>query len=94
MIALPVLSAGMSAAVAIDDEWAVDGMRRLAVEGVQAGVTGVAGFAGLLAVLGEDSALRAQAFGRKARVLVICTEGRAADPGGYDRLVGGDVAGG
>jgi diaminopropionate ammonia-lyase len=94
MIALPILLEGMSASVAIDDAWAIEGMRGLAREGVQAGVTGVAGFAGLLAVLGERSALREQAFARPQRVLVICTEGRAADPGGYDRLVGGEAAGG
>jgi diaminopropionate ammonia-lyase len=81
--------AGMSGCIAIDDHWAVRGMRMLAEEGIQAGVTGVAGFAGLLALLSEPNDLRELAFDRPAHVLVISTEGRAADPAGYDRLVHG-----
>lgn len=89
LVALPILMSGMSGCMAIDDHWAVQGMRRLAAVGVAAGVTGVAGFAGLLAVLSEPNVLRELAFQNPPRVLVICTEGRAVDPDGYDRIVAG-----
>jgi diaminopropionate ammonia-lyase len=89
LVALPLLASGLSACVAIDDHWAIAGMRRLAAEGVQAGVTGVAGFAGLLAVLEEQNVIRDAAFQRPRRVLVLCTEGRDVDPEGYDRIVHG-----
>ena len=89
LVALPILMSGLSGCVAIDDHWAVAGMRRLGSAGVQAGVTGVAGFAGMLAVLDEPNVIRDSAFQKPARVLVICTEGRGVDPEGYDRIVHG-----
>jgi diaminopropionate ammonia-lyase len=89
LVALPLLASGLSGCIAIDDHWAIAGMRRLASDGVQAGVTGVAGFAGLLAVLEEQNIIRDAAFQRPRRVLVLCTEGRDVDPEGYDRIVHG-----
>ena len=69
-------------------------MRRLKREGVEAGVTGVAGVAGLLALLSEPSDLRDLLLDGPARVLVLCTEGRAADPAGADKLLAGEDVGG
>ena len=90
LVAMPILMSGMGACVAIDDPWAVQGMKRLAHNGVASGVTGVAGFAGLLAVLGEPNLLRDRAFHDPPNVLIISTEGRAVDPEGYDRIITGE----
>jgi diaminopropionate ammonia-lyase len=81
-IAWPVVSRGIDAFIAIDDEWARVAMRLLADEGIVAGECGAAGVAGLLAW--------AEAFGgdlRGRRALVLITEG-ATDPDAYRQIVG------
>ncbi|MER3438552.1 MAG: hypothetical protein C4346_13740, partial [Chloroflexota bacterium] len=94
-IAWPVVSRGIDAFLAIDDEWARLAMRLLADgtprdqgsrgnpdEGIIAGECGAAGIAGLLAWV--------EAFGgdlRGRRALVLITEG-ATDPDAYRQIVG------
>lgn len=81
-IAWPLVSRGIDAFVAIDDERAREGMRALAAEGIVAGECGAAGLAGLTAWL--------QSFGGDGtgrRALVISTEG-ATDPEAYRQIAG------
>jgi diaminopropionate ammonia-lyase len=81
-IAWPLVSHGIDAFVAIEDERARDGMRALTREGIVAGECGAAGLAGLTTWL--------QSFGGEGegrRALVVSTEG-ATDPEAYRRIVG------
>ncbi len=81
-IAWPVVSRGIDAFIAIEDEWARVAMRLLAEEGIVAGECGAAGVAGLLAWV---EAFRGDLRGRRA--LVLSTEG-ATDPEAYRQVVG------
>jgi len=81
-IAWPLVSRGIDAFVAIEDERAREGMRALAGEGIVAGECGAAGLAGLTTWL---RSFGVEAAGRRA--LVISTEG-ATDPEAYRRIVG------
>lgn len=89
-VAWPLVSTGIDAYIAIDDEFARQGMRALANAGVVAGETGAAGVGGMLALLaGPDSAAARATLGvdRETHVLVIVTEG-ATDPAAYAVIVG------
>jgi diaminopropionate ammonia-lyase len=89
LLAYPVVSAGVDCFVAIEDEWAREGMRALAQAGVVAGETGAAGVGGLLALLTGERADEARAIlgiTPDSHVLAICTEG-ATDPAAYERIV-------
>jgi diaminopropionate ammonia-lyase len=80
-LAWPVVSGGIDAFIAVDDERARAGMRGLAREGMVAGECGAAGLAGLMtwqAAFGGDL--------RGKRALVISTEG-ATDPEAYRRTI-------
>ena len=82
-LAWPVISAGIDAFIAIDDERTRTAMRALHREGIVAGECGAAGLAGLMtwqARFGGDL------NGKHA--LVISTEG-ATDPDAYRHIVGG-----
>ncbi len=82
-LAWPVISRGIDAFIAIDDERARVAMRALAGEGIVAGECGAAGIAGLM-TWNED-------FGGNLsgkRALVISTEG-ATDKAAYDRIIAG-----
>jgi diaminopropionate ammonia-lyase len=85
-LALPLLDAGVDDFVAITDDDARAAMRELAAAGVEAGESGAAGLAGLLAAadrgLGPELGLT-----RDATVLLLCTEG-ATDPEAYREVVG------
>jgi diaminopropionate ammonia-lyase len=86
LVAWPLVSAGFDLFCAIEDEVAVEGMRRLAALGLEAGECsgGAAGAAGrLLADPGARAALHA---GAQSSVLVLLTEG-VTDPDAYARLV-------
>lgn len=81
--ALPAVTAGFDAYVALDDEWARAAVRRLAVPAgadprIAAGPSGAAGLAALLA-LRHDPALRplrdALGLERPLRALIVITEG-------------------
>ena len=91
MLAWKILDRGADAFLAIEDEWAMQAMRRLAAPAagdasVVAGESGAAGLAGLLA-LGASSALFNQAgLNGSSRVLIFNTEG-ATDPELYRSIV-------
>lgn len=81
-LAWPVVSAGIDAFIAIEDDRTRTAMRALADEGIVAGECGGAGLAGIMA-WGER-------FGgdlRGQRALVISTEG-ATDPAAYQAIIG------
>lgn len=89
LIAWPIVSRGLDAFLALDDERAREAMRALAGIGIVAGETGAAGFAGLLELLtGAENAHYRAALGIDAstRALVLVTEG-ATDPQSYRRIV-------
>jgi diaminopropionate ammonia-lyase len=73
--AWPVLRDRFDAFCAIDDEWAVEGMRRLAALGVEAGEVSGGTLGALLALAGTDE-LR---LGADSTVLLLLTEG-VTDP--------------
>lgn len=92
MIAWPLLAAGTHCFMCLGDDAALAVMRRLAAgEGgdppVVSGESGVAGLAGLLALCNHGDAARRLGLGRRARVLVIGTEGDT-DADLYTRIVG------
>lgn len=81
-LAWPIVSGGIDAFIAIEDERTRAAMRALAAEEIVAGECGAAGLAGL--TTWQDD------FGgdpRGKRALVISTEG-ATDPAAYRRIVG------
>lgn len=92
-IALEIISAGVSAAVAVDDRMVVHAMRLLASPaagdpGIVAGPSGAAGLAGLLALQADASARKALGLDPQSRVLLINTE-RDTDAEAYGRLIHG-----
>jgi diaminopropionate ammonia-lyase len=88
LVALPSVASTFRTFAAIDDALVCDAMRVLASEGVEAGETGAAALAGLLAVMHHAPRLvAALGLGASARVLLLITEG-ATDPHAYDRIVG------
>lgn len=80
-IAWPLVSRGIDAFIAVEDERARAAMRALAGEGIVAGECGAAGLAGLTAWMRSFGGA-----GRGRRALVISTEG-ATDPAAYRRIV-------
>ncbi len=83
-LAWPVLRAGLDAAVAVDDGEAADAAPLLRARGVDAGPCGWASLAGALAALTGDGAAGRRAALRlrpDATVLLVVTEGAAANPG-------------
>ena len=90
LVAWPLLASTFDLCVTVDDERARAAMRLLAKAGIEAGESGGAGLAGLLALRSapELAMLRERfAIGATANVLVFCTEG-ATDPEEYARVVG------
>lgn len=98
-VAWPLLRDSIDAFIAIDDGWAAQAVRRLyrAAAGdanVVSGESGAAGFAGLLALLGDPALQPARerlGIGAKSRVLLVSTEG-ATDPDSFHRLVAGQAS--
>ena len=95
LTAFPAIADTYDAYVAVDDEWAREGMRRLARPTaddprIEAGPSGAAGLGALLA-LTEDPALgdvrSALALSPTSRVLVIVTEG-VTEPNLFASVVG------
>lgn len=89
IVAWPIVSRGMNAFIAIEDERAREAMRALARIGIVAGETGGSGVAGLIELLtGENSAeyRAALKIDQSTRVLAFITEG-ATDPEAYARIV-------
>lgn len=71
---------GLDAAVAITDDACADAVATLAAAGVDAGPCGAATLAGLRALLGEPTARRALGLDAASTVVLLCTEGSAANP--------------
>ena len=91
-LAWDVLHTGANAAIAVDDAYALEAMRRLArpVRGdaaIVAGETGASGLAALLAASADASIRATLALGADSRVLLIGSEGDT-DPQIYRRIVG------
>jgi threonine dehydratase len=91
MLAWRILDRGADAFLAIEDEWAMQAMRRLAAPmaddaSVVAGESGAAGLAGLLAIAASSELLDQTGLNALSRVLVFNTEG-ATDPGLYRSIV-------
>jgi diaminopropionate ammonia-lyase len=81
-IALPDLRAGLDSVAAIDDSATIAAVRLLFKDGIEAGETGAAGVAGLVA-LHERLGL-----GDHTAALTICTEG-PTDPDSFARITAG-----
>lgn len=85
-LALPLVVDGVDELLAVADDDAREAMRHLAAEGVEAGESGAAGLAGLLAGVrrgvGPELGLVPG-----ATVLLFCTEG-ATDPAAYREVIG------
>lgn len=92
LVAWPILKPGALASMTIEDQWAVEAMRRSAdapagETPIVAGEAGAAGLAGLLAAAARPETRRALALDETSRVLTIISEG-ATDAAIYRDLVG------
>ncbi|WP_262060342.1 pyridoxal-phosphate dependent enzyme [Streptomyces sp. STR69] len=82
-LAWPLLRDGLDAAVAVTDTDSADAVRALAAAGVSAGPCGAASLAGARAALTGEGATgrrRALAVGSDSTVVLLSTEGTAANP--------------
>ena len=82
-LAWPYIAAGLDAAVAISDEEDLDAARDLATLGVVAGPCGAAGLAAARAALtgsGSEGRRRHLGVGPESTVILVITEGAAANP--------------
>lgn len=89
-VAWRLISTGIDAYIAIDDEFARQGMRALAAAGITAGETGAAGIGGMIGVFNSpaNAAFRAVlGIESTTSVLAIVTEG-ATDPAAYAAIIG------
>jgi diaminopropionate ammonia-lyase len=91
-LAWDILRAGCDAAVAVDDDYALDAVRRFAVPAlgdppIVAGETGAAGLAALLAARDHADLRATLQLDAGSRVLLLGTEGDT-DPQIYRRIVG------
>jgi diaminopropionate ammonia-lyase len=83
MLAWPCLRAGLDAALAITDAESIAAAHELAGYGIPAGPCGAASLAGTLAALtgdGADARRAALAIGPDTTVVLLSTEGTAANP--------------
>lgn len=92
LVAWRILTRKADAFMTVEEDAAIDAMRRLASPGagdpaIVAGESGGAGLAGLLTVSRDPVMRRELGLDHKARVLLINTEG-ATDPELYAKLVG------
>jgi diaminopropionate ammonia-lyase len=79
--AFPILNAGVSCCLAIEDHWALAAVSALRSCGVETGPSGAAGLAGLMAALGGAFAVPVKehlGLGSHSRLLVVATEAPAA----------------
>jgi diaminopropionate ammonia-lyase len=93
MVAWPTVSKGLAAVVTVDDGWARSAVRDLAAAGIEAGETGAAALAGLLALRADGRRPPvSDLVGPQSTVLVVCTEG-ASDPAQWRRTLGVELVG-
>jgi diaminopropionate ammonia-lyase len=85
VLALPIVSAGFGAFVAVDDETCRRAVRGSADAGMDVGETGAAALAGLMAVVDEHR--DELPVPPAATVLLLATEG-VTDPAGFEQIVG------
>lgn len=85
-VAWPLVSAGLSTLVAVDDDLDRQAVRELAAIAVQAGETGAAAMAGLIALQAHGQE-QGPVLAREASVLLVCTEG-PTDPAEWQRSLG------
>jgi diaminopropionate ammonia-lyase len=85
LLAWQELERSATAFMAIPDAAAIDTMRYLAVQGIVAGESGVAGLAGARLAMEDAEASAALALDANSRILVFSTEG-ATDPAVYAAL--------
>ena len=74
-LAWPELSARLDASVLVDEAGAVEAMRQLAADGIDAGATGAASLAGAEAALLDGAAVARVGLGPTSTVLLLVTEG-------------------
>ena len=86
LLAWQELERAATAFVSIEDDAAIDTMRRLASLGIVSGESGAAGLAGLLAAADHVDVRAALGLDADCRVLLFSTEG-ATDPELYEKLV-------
>ena len=84
-LALPTVTAGFDAFVAVDDDHCRTSIRALAAEGMDVGETGAASLAGLHAVVREHAA--GLPLPPETTVVLLVTEG-VTDPVGFEAVVG------
>ncbi|MFK0333749.1 diaminopropionate ammonia-lyase [Rhizobium sp. NPDC090275] len=92
LVAWRILSRSADAFMTVEEQEAVDAMRRLANPeagdpAVVSGESGGVGLAALVRVSSDDDARRKLRIGKDSRILLINTEG-ATDPALYEELVG------
>jgi diaminopropionate ammonia-lyase len=86
LVAWPLVSAGFDVFCAVEDDVAVDGMRRLAALGLAAGECSGGAVGACARLLDDPAARRILGAGPDSSVLVLLTEG-VTDPEAYARLV-------
>ncbi|HET6505378.1 MAG TPA: diaminopropionate ammonia-lyase [Baekduia sp.] len=86
LTALPLIADGMDAFCAVSDDAAREAVRLLRRHGIEAGETGAAGLAGLLAVKREFPAICGGEIDDARRALLILTEG-VTDPVTYEQAL-------
>ncbi|GAA1209030.1 diaminopropionate ammonia-lyase [Rhodoglobus aureus] len=82
-IAWPVLQAGLDASVTVTDSEALGAVRDLATQDVDSGPCGASTLAGARAVLSDPARRAALGISADAVVVLLSTEGRAANPKGF-----------
>ncbi|MDQ3721917.1 MAG: diaminopropionate ammonia-lyase [Actinomycetota bacterium] len=89
-VALPDITAGITAFCTIEDSDAEEAVRLLLQDGLRCGETGASGLAGLLALRADRRRDTWQRFGLGARpaALMICTES-PTDARSFERMTGG-----
>ena len=86
LVAWPLVSAGLDLLCAIEDPAAVEGMRRLAALGLEAGECSGGAVGAAARLLADPRSREALGAGRESSVLVLLTEA-VTDPDAYARLV-------
>ena len=86
-LAWPVLRDRFDAFCAIDDNWAEDGMRRLAAIGIDAGEVSGGTVGAALAICTNDDARDALGIDEETSMFLLLTEG-VTDPANWQRVVG------
>jgi diaminopropionate ammonia-lyase len=87
LVAWPLVSAGFDLFCTIEDQVAVEGMRRLAALGLEAGECSGGAVGAAVRLFAEPRAREALGAGPTSSVLVLLTEA-VTDPDAYARLVG------